>query len=335
MPRQARIDAPGAVHHVMVRGITRNLIFYDDVDRNGFVERLARVLSEGKASCYAFAFLSNHVHLLLRTGVAPVARIMSRLLTGHAVSFNKRHKRSGHLFQNRYKSILCEEELYLLELVRYIHLNPLRAQVIRDLDSLDSYPYSGHSAIMGRHVRPWLDDGYVLTHFSGKTETARTLYRSFVEKGIAEGRRDDLAGGELIRSNKGWQPTKDSAHRKGDARILGSSEFVLNVMAVAGQTWERTHALAVSGVDFDLINKYVARLFNIDPGEILLPGKYPNRVAARSTLCYFLVRELGMTATAVADRLGMGQPAVSLAVRRGEAIVKERGLSLPDTGGKR
>jgi REP element-mobilizing transposase RayT len=253
----------------MVRGITCNLIFYDDVDRNGIVERLAHMLSEGKASCYAFAFLSNHVHLLLRTGVAPVARIMSRLLTGYAVSFNKRHKRSGHLFQNRYKSILCEEEPYLLELVRYIHLNPLRAQAIRDLGSLDSYPYAGHSAIMGRHMRPWLDDGCVLTRFSGKAETARTLYRSFVEKGI-----------------------------------------------------------------FDFINKYVARLFNIDPGEILLPGKHPNRVAARSTLCYFLVRELGMTATAVADKLGMGRPAVSLAVRRGEAIAKERRLSLPDTGGK-
>jgi putative transposase len=129
MPRQARIDAAGAVHHVMVRGITRSAIFYDDFDRNGFIERLAHVLSEGKVSCYAFAFLSNHVHLLLRTGIVPVARIMSRLLTGYAVSFNKRHKRSGHLFQNRYKSILCEEEPYLLELVRYIHLNPLRAQV--------------------------------------------------------------------------------------------------------------------------------------------------------------------------------------------------------------
>jgi putative transposase len=334
MPRQARIDAAGAVHHVMVRGITRSAIFYDDVDRNGFVERLARVLSEGKAGCYAFAFLPNHVHLLLRTGIAPVAHTMSRLLTGYAVSFNTRHKRSGHLFQNRYKSILCEEEPYLLELVRYIHLNPLRAQVVPDLDSLDSYPYSGHSALMGRHRRPWLDDGYVLAHFSEKTETARTLYRSFVENGIAEGRRHDLSGGGLIRSNKGWRPAKDSAHRKGDTRILGSSGFVLEVMKAAGQRWERTHALSANGVDFDLLHKHVARLFNIDPGDILLPGKYPTRVAARSVLSYFLVRELGMTATAVADRLGMGQSGVSLAVRRGEAIVKERGLDLPDGGGK-
>jgi hypothetical protein len=187
---------------------------------------------------------------------------------------------------------------------------------------------------MGRHERQWLDSAYILPHFSDKTDSARTLYWAFVADGIAEGRRNDLAGGGLIRSNKGWRPTKDSAHRKGDERILGSGEFVLEVMKAAGQTWERTHALKVEGLDFAAINQHVARLFNLSPEEVLLSGKYPNRVAARSTLCYFLVRELGMTATAVAERLGMGQPAVSIAVSRGEAIVKERGLSLPRAGGK-
>jgi putative transposase len=125
MPRKARIDGTGAVHHVMVRGITRDDIFYDNIDRDQFIERMARIFGEGKTICYAFAFMSNHVHLLLRTGLVPISATMSRLLTGYAVSFNRRHKRSGHLFQNRYKSILCEEAPYLLELVRYIHLNPL------------------------------------------------------------------------------------------------------------------------------------------------------------------------------------------------------------------
>jgi putative transposase len=335
MPRQARIDAPGAVHHVVVRGIIRSAIFYDNVDKNRFMDRVGMVLTEGKTTCYAFAFLSNHVHLLLRTGITPIAGIMRRLLTGYAVSFNKRHKRSGHLFQNRYKSILCEEEPYLLELVRYIHVNPLRAQIVQDLDSLDYYPYSGHSAIMGRHERQWLDSGYILARFSDKTESARTLYRTFVTNGVTEGQRNDLAGGGLIRSNKGWRPAKDSAHRKGDERILGSSDFVLEVMKAAGQTWERTHALKIDGIDFTAVNEHVARLFNLSPEEILLPGKYPNRVAARSVLCYFLVRELGSTATAVAQKLGLSQPAVTIAVSRGQAIVKERGLSLPQSGGHR
>jgi putative transposase len=329
MPRHSRIDAPGAVHHVMVRGIVRGAIFYDNVDRERLIERAAMVLGEGKATCYAFALLSNHFHLLLRTGITPIAGIMSRLLTGYAVSFNARHRRAGHLFQNRYKSILCEEEPYLLELVRYIHLNPLRAGVVRDLDSLEFYPYSGHSAIMGRRERTWLDRGYVLKHFSDTIETARTLYRAFVEEGIAQGRRDDLTGGGLIRSNRGWRPSADSAHRKGDERILGGSDFVLEAIKAAGQTWERAHSLKKEDIDFAAVNEYVGRLFSLSPEEILLPGKYPNRVAARSTLCYFLVRELSLTVTAVAKTLGMSQPAVSIAVRRGEAIVKEKGLCLP------
>jgi putative transposase len=178
-------------------------------------------------------------------------------------------------------------------------------------------------------MRPWLDSEYVLGQFSDKAGTARTLYRAFVEAGIAEGKRNDLIGGGLLRSNKGWRPAKDVGHRKGDERILGSSGFVLGVMEAAHETWERTHALKIKGVDFAAVQGHVAGLFERDPEEILLPGKYRARVAARSVLCYFLVRELGMTATAVAERLGMGQPAVSIAVARGEAIVKERGLRLP------
>jgi REP element-mobilizing transposase RayT len=312
----------------MVRGITHSAIFYDSVDLERFLDRAGIVFTEGKLDCYAFALLSNHAHLLLRTGITPIANAMRRLLTGYAVSFNKRHKRSGHLFQNRYKSILCEEEPYLLELVRYIHLNPLRAGMVKDLASLDPYAYSGHSAIMARCDRPWQDTAYVLSKFSASTNSARTLYREFVEKGIAAGQRSDLAGGGLIRSNKGWHPTKGLRHGKGDERILGSTDFVLQVMRASQETWERTHALKIDGIDFAALQEYVARLFNLSPEEILLQGKYPNRVAARSVLSYFLVRELGMSATAVAGKLGIGQPAVSIAVARGEAIVRDRGLTL-------
>jgi putative transposase len=150
-----------------------------------------------------------------------------------------------------------------------------------------------------------------------------------VEAGIAEGQRRDLTGGGLIRSSKGWQPARDSGHRKGDERILGGSDFVLEAVKAAQERWERSHALKIEGVDFAAMHEHVARLFDLSPGEILLQGKHRHRVAARSVLCYFLVRELGMTATAVAERLGIGQPTVSIAVARGEAIVKERGLRLP------
>ena len=127
MPRKARIDAPGALQHIICRGIERRNIFIDDRDKKGFLERLGRVLLETQTPCYAWALLNNHFHLLLKTGNVPISTLMRRLLTGYAITFNLRHKRAGHLFQNRYKSILCQEDTYLLELVRYIHLNPLRA----------------------------------------------------------------------------------------------------------------------------------------------------------------------------------------------------------------
>ncbi len=326
MTRKARIDAPGAVYHVITRGITWDPIFHDDVDRESFIYRANTVFTGAKASCYAFALLRNHVHLLLRAGTLPLSCIMGRLLTGYSVSFNKRHKRSGHVFQNRYKSILCEEEPYLLQLVRYIHLNPLREDAVADLDSLDSYPYSGHSAIMGRCDRQWLDSTSILEHFDSETETARRLYRAFVETGISEGHRNDLTGGGLVRSNRGWRPSRQSDHPKSDERILGSSRFVEEVMEAAHEIWDRKHTREVTSADFSAVQRHVARLFHMSAEEILLPGKYPTRVAARSVLCYFLVRELGMTATALAQRLGIGQPAVSIAVGRGEAIVRERGL---------
>ena len=98
MPRKARIDSPGALHHIIVRGIERRKIFYDDSDRNNFLDRLGIILIDTKTPCFAWALIPNHLHLLLRTGVAPISTVMRRLLTGYAVSFNRRHRRHGQLF---------------------------------------------------------------------------------------------------------------------------------------------------------------------------------------------------------------------------------------------
>jgi len=139
MPRRSRIDAPGALHHIIDRGIERKTIFKDDADRDNFLERLQNILTDSNTSCFAWALIPNHFHLLLRTGRVPISTVMKRLLTGHAMYFNRKHNRVGHLFQNRYKSILCQEDVYALELIRYIHLNPLRAKIIPDLKFLDKY----------------------------------------------------------------------------------------------------------------------------------------------------------------------------------------------------
>jgi len=209
MPRQARIDATGALHHVICRGIERKRIFMDDADLDHFVERLGSVLLKSSTACFAWALLPNHFHLLLRTGREPIATVMRRLLTGYAVYFNRRHNRHGHLFPNRYKSILCQEDPYLFELVRYIHLNPLRARLVTDIEGLEHYPYSGHSRLIGKYASDWQDTKTVLSLFSEKVRTARCLYREYVKKGLSIGKRKELTGGGLLRSTDGWEVLKD------------------------------------------------------------------------------------------------------------------------------
>jgi REP element-mobilizing transposase RayT len=179
MPRKARIDAPGAVHHVMVRGIERRKIFRDSQDCNNWIERMGAVLEDTATPCFAWALMSNHAHLPLRTGRVALSTVMRRLLTGYAVSFNRRYRRHGQLFQNRYKSILCQEDPYLLELVRYIHLNPLRCDLVKNLSGLDRYPYCGHSAQMGHWERCWQDTDYVLELFSQKKARAREMIHAY------------------------------------------------------------------------------------------------------------------------------------------------------------
>ena len=147
MPRQARLDVPGALHHIMVRGINKSSIFKDDQDKNLFPERLGQNVIDGKCSVYAWVIMENHVHLLFKSGQQGISAAMRKLLTGYVINFNRRHKRYGHLFQNRYKSSLCQEDSYLLELVRYIHLNPLRAKLVMNIGSLEGYPSAGHGVI--------------------------------------------------------------------------------------------------------------------------------------------------------------------------------------------
>ena len=165
MPRQARIDAPGAVHHIIVRGIEARKVFRSDLDRADFVERLAAIITETHTQCLACALIPNHVHLLLRTGRVPIATVMQRLLTGYAVRFNRKYRRHGQLFQNRYKSILCQEDPYLKELVRYIHLNPLRARLVEDMKGLDRFEWCGHGALVGKHTNDWQAIEGVLMYF--------------------------------------------------------------------------------------------------------------------------------------------------------------------------
>jgi len=332
MPRKARIDAAGAIQHIIIRGIERKKIFRSDADRHSFLERFGTVISETQTACFAWALIPNHVHLLVRTGLAPLATVMRRLLTGYAVSFNRKYRRHGQLFQNRYKSILCQEDMYLKELVRYIHLNPLRAKLVPDMKALDKYPWCGHSATMGKIRRDWHSSEYVLKIFGAKVSAARRNYRTFVQKGIAAGRRPELMGGGLIRSLGGWQQVKAlrkaEIRFKGDERILGDSEFVEQVLKAAEDRLERRYAIEVKGYDFEKVVKRVAELLKIDYRIVLSRNKDPQTVKARRLLCYWVNQELGMTTVEIAHRLKISQSTVSRCSRWGEKIASENEFHL-------
>jgi len=332
MPRKARIDAPGALHHVIARGIEKRDIIWDDYDRNNFLERLDTIIVESGTRCYAWALLPNHFHLLLKTGFSPIATVMRRLLTGYAVTFNRRHRRHGHLFQNRYKSILCQEEVYLKKLVRYIHLNPLRANIVGDLKQLDTYAFCGHSALMGRAKRSWQEVNEVLSLFAAKRRQARAQYRTFVAKGIQQGRREDLTGGGLLRSAGGWLNVKALREAKifykSDERILGDSDFVESVLAKADEQMERKYALQAAGLDLDGLAEIVAGITEVKPSRIFSLGKDRRRVRARSLLCFWANREMGISLAELSRRTQISQSSISMSVHRGEQLVEREGYSL-------
>jgi REP element-mobilizing transposase RayT len=332
MPRKARIDAPGALHHVIGRGIERRKIFWSNSDRDDLIERLGAILRDTQTACYAWALLPNHFHLLLRTGNTPIAQVMRKLLSGYVGRFNRVHRRSGHLFQNRYKSILCQEEPYLLELVRYIHLNPLRAKQVASLKRLDGYRYSGHGALMGKRPNEWQATEAVLRFFGKRLSSARRQYRDFVEQGISRGRRPELTGGGLIRSHGGWGAVKSmrrrQVHAKSDERILGDSDFVQSVLSAQDEQLEARYRLEAQGYNFSYALSRVAQLSGLDTEQIIRPGKQPLRLYARSLLCHWAIHGIGMTAVAVAKLLKITPSAVTRAGYRGEAIAATNNLEL-------
>lgn len=331
MPRKGRIDAPGSLHHITVRGIDRYNTFRGNIDKSNFRERLGEIVAETHTSCYAWAIMPNHAHMLLKTGDVPISHIMRRFLTGYALAYNHRHLRQGPVFLKRYQSILCQEDVYFLEMVRCIHLNPLRSGIVRDLDQLEVFEFSGHAALMGKANLNWQDIDSVLSCFGNIKSKARKLYMDFMEQGVASsGLRPDQADGEWVRNLGEWKRLRRKGGfgvtSKGDERILGNADFVQKVLAKSHEKLQKNVNHDPNGLDLKRLAENAAKAFGIRSDEIFSPGKYRKNVGARSVFCYWAVRKLGYTATELARRLGLTQPAVSVSVRRGEKIAKEMDL---------
>jgi REP element-mobilizing transposase RayT len=309
MPRQARLDVPGALHHIMVRGIDKTKIFRDDEDKARFLERLGLTVGEGKCTVYAWVLMDNHVHILFKSGKQGISAVMRKLLTWYAQYFNRKHRRTGHLFENRYKSILCDQDNYLLALIRYIHLNPIRANIVTTVEQLDSYPWSGHRTLIGKAKHPWTDVDYALSEFGTTRRRAINEYRRFMQEGLAQGRLPELTGGGLIRSKGGWSQVL-AARRSGrkeefDERILGSGNFVNTVLKEAEEKTTRQLKLRRSGKTIEKIIEEECKKEHISANELKGGGRRRKVSRLRATIARRGLNELGLSMAEIARHVGV------------------------------
>ncbi len=314
----------------MGRGMERRRVFQSDVDKSDFLARLGGGLEQAQCQCYAWALMSNHYHLLIRVTSKPLSKLMSPLLSGYGTQYNIRKKRSGYVFQNRFKSILCDADNYLLELIRYIHLNPLKAKMVGSLSALDRYRWSGHAGVMGNIVQKWYSTDEVLGLFGKQKKTARSRYRQFVNEGINGVKTQDLSGGGLIRSYGGWEAVqylrKEHEARIGDERILGDSAFVESVLKMDKLPLDQKTHWQRKGWDLAKLISKVCIYIGILPKDIIKKGRQNDISDAKSLICYWGTQVLGLSSTAIAIGLSIGQPSISKASKRGEIYCQQYGI---------
>jgi len=335
MARKGRIDVPGAVHHITQRGINRGKIFWDDEDYHGFVKRMAENFLKSKTRCFAWSLMPNHIHLVLSTGTLPLRKVLQCIFTGHAISINHKYSRSGHLFEGRYKSILCEKETYLLELVRYVHLNPVKAGIVDTISDLAKYRWTGHRTLLGLNNLPWQAMVEVLKRFGSKIGPAREEYTEFLRAGLKRSACEmEITGQGMKRlSEGGWESDhgkSDASDTYADERIAGSRDFVDKVLKEAGERERWRSKMVGKGWTTERVIERAAKVCGIAAGEVKGNGKRPVQCLARNLVCKWLVDDIGKTETEVAGILGLTQPTVSRVVRRGRQVVKKGGYRLEE-----
>ena len=273
MARKPRLNVPGACYHEIARGNRRAAIFHDDADYRAYLDRLERYRRRDGLTLHAYVLMPNHLHLLLETGDRPLSRTMHTLQFTYSQYYNHRYGKTGHVFQGRYQAILCDREAYLLELVRYLHLNPAR---MRTPVSPWTYAWSSHRAYLGRSSpMPVVSTSAVLESFHRQAGPARQAYRRFMLDGLAQGHQERFY--ETV-----------APHILGDERFL---KTMTHRTAPSHTLSARPRRVA-----FGPLLKAVATVHAVTPRAILAPGRQRTPVPARAMLA-FLAREWGRLTT--------------------------------------
>ncbi len=297
MARKPRVHIPGGVYHVMLRGNGGQGIFFLDEDRYRWYRLMEEGVERYGHRIHGFCLMTNHVHLAVQVGETPLSKIIQNLSFRYTRWVNHRQSRMGHLFQGRYKAVLVDGDAYLLELVRYIHLNPVRAGLV---ENPDEYPWSGHRAYLGLEQLPWMSTDWLLSQFAKRKDAARRRYARFVADGLGEGHREEFHGGG------------------GDARILGDDRFIERVLAKDG---------ASVGPDLTLgdVEGKVLESYRLTPAELAVRGRRRKPAEARGVIAALAVQRGVATLTEVARRYHRDVATLSEAVRRVQLRLNDSG----------
>ena len=288
MARKPRIHVSGGLYHVMLRGNGGQAIFSDDADRGRFCALVAEGVERFGHRIYAYCLMPNHVHLAIQVGEMPASRIVQNLAFRYTRAFNRRMRRVGHLFQGRFRSRVVDGNAYLLELVRYIHLNPVRSGLVRDPSA---WPWSGHRAYLGKERTVWLDSGLVLAMFDEcDMRRARRRYAGFVREGLGETYREELHRGEA------------------DARVLGDEAFVRGILGASGgpRPVPRLNAI-IAGV---------CAAWGTDEAALRAPGRWHEAAQARAAIGWLATQTQSASLSQIALHFGRDIATISRQVGR-------------------
>jgi REP element-mobilizing transposase RayT len=295
MARQPRLHVEGGVYHIILRGNGGQDIFFSKQDRRFFYGLIAEGCRRFGYRVHGFCLMSNHVHLIAQVGATPLSRPMQNLCFRYGRWINRRRGRAGHVFQGRYRALLVEADSYLLELVRYVHLNPVRAALVA---TAEDYPWSGHRAYLGLENLPWLTTDWVLSHFDRREAGARTRYRAFVRAGVrggsGAGRRDEFHLGP------------------DDSRVLGSAAFLESVLGPPARPGPAPSLEAI-------VDQVCAR-YHLGAGDLAGPGRRRLGSEARGVIGHLARGSAAASLSEVARRFNRDLTTMSRAVRRVEEL---------------
>lgn len=288
MPRPLRLHVPGAIYHVTLRGNHRRDIFFKEEDQRILNDLVARVIKRFGARLHAYCFMTNHIHLLIQVADVPLGRLMLHIAGRYARTIQATLDTTGHLFEKRYHPVLVDADEYLLELLRYIHLNPVRARMVK---SPDDYPWSSHHAYVGNRLEPWVTTDFALSHFHSQRSQAVHAYRQFVSGHVGQSAASPF-----------------EACNPNDRRILGSDDFAARML---GETWHPRSRKTLE----EIIDE-ACTIFSVTPEHLTSTSRISSLVRARAWIAHQAVTLRVGSLTAAARRLNRDESSLRHGIKR-------------------